>query len=445
MKKKYFGTDGIRGCVGQSVINAEFMLKLGWAIGKVLGSHGPSKVLIGKDTRISGYMLESALEAGLSAAGVDIHLLGPMPTPAIAYLTRTLGANAGIMISASHNLYDDNGIKFFGADGGKLGDDIELAIEAQIQKTMDTVPSSDLGKARRIVDAPGRYIEFCKSTLARQVNFRGLTFVIDCAHGATYHIAPHVFHELGAQVIELAVEPNGLNINEQCGSTCPAQLQRTVLAVKADLGIAFDGDGDRVIMVDGQGTVVDGDELLYILAMSYQRQGLSVKGVVGTMMSNFGLQIALQQVGISFERVRVGDRYVLEKLLATGWLLGGETSGHLICRDKTMTGDAIIAALQVLEAMVVQQQTLTELKRGFTKFPQVLHNILLGDTMTCPLDSSKVQQSIKEAESQLANKGRVVLRRSGTEPVVRVMVEGEDKQLVELLAGKLAEAVQAEN
>jgi phosphoglucosamine mutase len=438
VKRKYFGTDGIRGEVGGSVINPEFVLKLGWAAGKVLGEHGHSKVLIGKDTRISGYMLESALEAGLSAAGVDSHLMGPMPTPAVAYLTRTFRANAGIMISASHNPYYDNGIKFFSPEGTKLLDEFELAIEAQLDKPL--VVSAKLGKATRIVDAPGRYIEFCKSTIAKQVSLHGLKIVLDCANGAGYHVAPPVLRELGAEVIVIAGKPDGLNINEQCGATQPQVLQQRVLAEHADLGIAIDGDGDRVIMVDSQGDVVDGDQLLYIIAQDYQALG-SLTGVVGTVMSNLGLELALQELGIAFTRTQVGDRYVIEKMQATAWPLGGETSGHIICSEKSMTGDGMISALQVLAAMCRQGKALHELKKGMYKFPHVLVNVRLPQLDSDPLQAPAVQKAIKQVETQLANSGRVLLRRSGTEPVVRIMVEGSDAGLVDNLAGQLAECV----
>ena len=440
-EKRYFGTDGIRGRVGEEPINPEFVLKLGWAVGKVLGRQGASKVLIGKDTRISGYMLESALEAGLSAAGVDIHLLGPMPTPAIAYLTRTLGASAGIVISASHNPYHDNGIKFFSAQGSKLSDETELAIEAQLALPLATVASAELGKASRIVDAPGRYIEFCKSTIPSHVNLRGLTIALDCANGACYHIAPYVLRELGAHVIEVAVEPNGTNINDKCGATYPQALSKIVLEEHADLGIAIDGDGDRAIMVDHLGEVVDGDELLYIIAQDYQQHTGTINGVVGTVMSNLGLQLALKALNIDFVRSKVGDRHVLEKMRELGWVLGGETSGHVLCLDKTMTGDAIVSALQVLTAMCRQQQPLHVLKRHMSKLPQILLNVGLSDPKSNPVHSAKVQQAVSAVETQLADRGRVLLRRSGTEPVVRVMVEGEDESLVHSLAGQLADTV----
>ncbi|HEY5718087.1 MAG TPA: phosphoglucosamine mutase, partial [Motiliproteus sp.] len=352
MGKKYFGTDGIRGRVGEFPVTPDFVLKLGWAAGKVFARKGQSKILIGKDTRISGYMFEAALEAGLSAAGVDSLLLGPMPTPAIAYLTRTFRADAGIVISASHNGFEDNGIKFFSANGTKLPDEVEAAIEAQMELAMSTEESRLLGKARRIDDAAGRYIEFCKGTISRDLSLKGLKIVVDCAHGATYHIAPKVFKELGARVLEIGSSPDGLNINENCGSTSPAMLRKIVLAEGADLGIAFDGDGDRVVMVDHRGEVVDGDELLLIMALQLRDEGLLRGGVVGTQMSNFGMELALKERGIPFVRAKVGDRYVMEELLKNDWQLGGESSGHLICRQLTSTGDGIVAALQVLRPMV---------------------------------------------------------------------------------------------
>jgi phosphoglucosamine mutase len=443
VQKRYFGTDGIRGRVGQHPITAEFVLKLGWAVGRVLAAgHADAKVIIGKDTRISGYMFESSLQAGLSAAGVDILLLGPMPTPAIAYLTRTLHADAGIVISASHNPYYDNGIKFFSAVGRKLPDEIELAIEAELDKPLVTVDSAVLGKAERLVDAGGRYIEFCKSTIPSSVSFSGLKVVVDCANGATYHVAPSVFKEIGAQVIKLAVQPNGLNINDGCGSTHPKLLQQAVLDNAADLGIALDGDGDRLIMVDHKGEIVDGDELLYIIARSRHQSGRLNGAVVGTVMSNLGLELALQAEGIALHRAAVGDRYVMELMDKEGLTLGGESSGHIICLDRTSTGDAIISALQVLAEMVKTGQSLHALKSGMSKFPQVMINVPLAariDLASC----KPVQQALRDAESQLAKRGRVLLRPSGTEPVVRVMVEGEDAAQVQRLAEQLADTVRA--
>jgi phosphoglucosamine mutase len=437
--RKYFGTDGIRGKVGEFPITPEFVLKLGWAVGRVLARGDGGKVVIGKDTRISGYMFESALEAGLSAAGVDILLLGPMPTPAIAYLTRTLHADAGIVISASHNPFEDNGIKFFSSDGTKLPDEVELAIEAELDKPMEMAPPAALGKARRLVDAAGRYIEFCKSTFPNTLDLKGLKLVVDCANGATYHVAPDVFRELGAKVMILAAEPDGLNINVNCGSTHPHQLQQAVLVQGADLGIAFDGDGDRVLMVDHEGKLVDGDELLYIIAAARHRQE-GLPGVVGTLMTNLGMEHALRQAGIGFERAKVGDRYVMEKLKQCGWSLGGEGSGHLICLNCTTTGDGIVSALQVLRAVVEQGKSLRELKAGMSKYPQTLINVRLKerrDVTALPA----VQQAVAQAEARLGEAGRVLLRPSGTEPLIRVMVEGEDAALVGQLAEELAEAV----
>jgi phosphoglucosamine mutase len=440
MKKKYFGTDGIRGTVGEGAINPEFMLKLGWAVGRVLAANGKGKVLIGKDTRISGYMFESALEAGLTAAGIDSLLLGPMPTPAIAYLTRTLHADAGIVISASHNPYQDNGIKFFSALGIKLSDDIELAIEAELEKDMQCVDSSSLGKAERVVDAPGRYIEFCKSTVPSSLSLKGMTIVVDCAHGATYHIAPSVLDELGAKVIAIGNRPDGLNINAGVGSTQPAELQRTVLEQGADLGIALDGDGDRVIMVDHKGEIVDGDELLYIIARSRLNEGSLSGAVVGTLMSNLGLEVALKRDGIDFKRAKVGDRYVMELLHNGGWTLGGESSGHIICLDRTSTGDGIVAALQVLYAMHRSDLSLHELKSGMSKYPQSMENVRVSGQVD--LDGCvDIRQAVAEVETELGESGRVLLRPSGTEPLVRVMVEGEEAGQVAQLTSRLAMVV----
>jgi phosphoglucosamine mutase len=441
--RKYFGTDGIRGRVGASPITAEFILKLGWAVGKVLARKGYGKVLIGKDTRISGYMFESVLEAGLSAAGVDIHLLGPMPTPAIAYLTRTLRAQAGIVISASHNPYYDNGIKFFSAQGSKLPDDIEIAIEEQLEMPMTTVDSAELGKAVRIVDAPGRYIEFCKSTVSSDVSFNGLKIVVDCANGAAYHIAPNVFRELGAEVVDIGVEPNGLNINLECGAMYPELLKQHVLKEKADLGIALDGDGDRVIMVDSEGNILDGDDLLYIIAKHRQKAGIFHGGVVGTVMSNLGLEQAVRELNIDFARVPVGDRHIISELMQRKWILGGEPSGHIICLSSTTTGDGIITALQVLSAMQYLQQPLSQLKHGLHKYPQILVNVKVKDM--CNLsDRPRIQDALKNAEKELGSAGRVLLRRSGTEALVRVMVEGKDAIRVKQLANELADVVKAD-
>lgn len=440
--RKYFGTDGIRGRVGQWPINAEFILKLGWAVGRVLARHGSGKVLIGKDTRISGYMFESVLEAGLSAAGVDTHLLGPMPTPAIAYLTRTLRAQAGIVISASHNPYYDNGIKFFSAQGTKLPDHIEIAIEEQLEKSMTTVDSAQLGKAVRVVDAPGRYIEFCKSTVSSDINLNGLKIIVDCANGAAYHIAPNVFRELGAEVTEIGVDPNGLNINLECGATHPGALQRRVLQDQADVGVALDGDGDRVIMVDNRGNILDGDELLYIIVKNRQEQGLLRGGVVGTVMSNIGLEQALHGLNIPFARVSVGDRHVMSELAKRNWFLGGEPSGHIICSEANTTGDGIVTSLQVLSAMRHKAQSLAELKTGLQKFPQVLVNIKVNEGFD--LSQKHIQERLKNVEQELGQSGRVLLRRSGTESLVRVMVEGEDEEHIKQLANQIAEVVKEE-
>ncbi len=441
MQRQYFGTDGIRGKVGQYPVTPDFMMKLGWAVGKVLAREGSSKVLIGKDTRISGYMFESALEAGLSAAGVDIHLLGPMPTPGIAYLTRTFRAQVGIVISASHNPYNDNGIKFFSMDGFKIPDDVELAIERQMQESITTVDSAYLGKASRVSDAAGRYIEYCKSTVPSFCNLSGLKIVIDCANGATYRIAPSVFRELGAQVILLGVKPDGLNINEGCGSTQPELLKKTVLAEQADIGIAFDGDGDRVLMIDHQGHVLDGDELLFIIAKNaLLRNQLNGNGVVGTHMSNMGLEIGLQELGVAFKRTKVGDRYIIEELRKSSWVYGGESSGHIICLGVTTTGDGIVAALQVLYAMINQNKSLHELKQGMIKFPQALVNVALTKSQNV-LEHPDIQSAVLEIQSQLHGKGRVLLRPSGTEPLIRIMVEGTDASTVSDYAQQLAAIV----
>ncbi len=442
MAKKYFGTDGIRGTVGTYPITPDFMLKLGWAAGRVLGGKSGGKILIGKDTRISGYLIESALEAGLSAAGIDVQLLGPMPTPAIAYLTQTLHAKAGIVISASHNPFDDNGIKFFSPQGTKLADDVEHAIEAELEKELVCNQSESLGKASRLDDARGRYIEFCKSTFPRAINLNNLKIVIDCAHGATYQIATKVFEELGAEVIAIGVTPDGLNINNGYGSTHPENLQKEVLKNKADLGVAFDGDGDRLIMVDHEGELIDGDQLLYVMAMALYAKGGLKGGVVGTLMTNLGLEHAFKQHEIPFSRADVGDRYVMEQLLAKNWRLGGESSGHLICLDQTTTGDGIVASLQVLAAVVEQNQSLKELAAGMKKYPMLLINVRVKEKPD--LDNHAViQAALLEAETELADTGRVLLRPSGTEPLIRVMVEGQDQKLVELVANKLADVVKS--
>lgn len=438
--RKYFGTDGIRGEVGVHPITPDFVMKLGWAAGKVLAEQGNSRVLIGKDTRISGYMFESALEAGLSAAGVDIMLLGPMPTPAVAYLTRTFRAQAGIVISASHNPYQDNGIKFFAGDGQKLADEVELAIEDMLDKPMEIAPSIELGKAHRVADAEGRYIEFCKSTFGVGANLNGIKIVVDCANGATYNIAPEVFSELGADVVTIGASPDGLNINEECGATSPDALQVAVISQGADLGIALDGDGDRLIMIDHHGEVLDGDELLFIIARERQRARGMNGAVVGTLMSNLGLEHAIRTLGLDFKRANVGDRYVMEMLRENDWTLGGESSGHIICLDMTTTGDGIVSALQVLDAMVRTGQNLNILKSGMSKYPQTLINVSLSEQVDV-MELEDVKQAVKAAETELGKTGRVLLRPSGTEPLVRVMVEGQDGNQVERLANELAESV----
>lgn len=444
MKKKYFGTDGVRGRVGDDFLTPEFVMKLGWSAGRVLVKDGHNKVLIGKDTRISGYMFESALESGLSAAGVDIRLLGPMPTPGIAYLTRTQHASAGIVISASHNPYYDNGIKFFSGAGDKLSDDIELAIEAEMEKPLKPVDSSKLGKASRVVDAAGRYIEFCKSTIPSSLSLRGMKVVVDCANGATYHIAPSVFDELGATVIPVGVTPNGLNINDGCGSTHTSAMRDAVLVNQADLGIALDGDGDRVIMMDHKGEEVDGDEILYLIARSRQRlHKLNGSSVVGTVMSNLGLEQAIFGMGLDFVRVPVGDRYVMQMLSSQGWMIGGESSGHIICLDRTSTGDGIVAALQVVAEIMQTGISLHDLKRGMTKYPQLMINVDIRQKIDLTT-SVRLQDAMREAELQLGGRGRILLRPSGTEPLVRVMVEGENKTQVHAIAEQLAAVVREE-
>lgn len=441
MGRKFFGTDGIRGRVGEYPINAEFMLKLGWAMGRVLGNGAATRVVIGKDTRISGYMFESALEAGLSAAGVDIRLLGPMPTPGIAYLTRTLHACAGIVISASHNPHHDNGIKFFSADGMKLPDEVEAAIEEELEKPMVTVSSERLGKAERVEDARGRYIEFCKSTIPSRLSLAGRKIVVDCANGATYHIAPSVLDELGAEVVTIGATPDGLNINDGVGSTQPQALCDEVVRQQAELGIALDGDGDRLIMVDHKGEIVDGDELLYIIAASRQAVGQLHGPVIGTLMTNLGLEHAFRDQGIAFMRASVGDRYVMELLKAHNGVLGGESSGHIICLDRTSTGDGIVSALQVLASLVQSGKSLHELKQGMNKYPQHMINVPLARRIDIE-HSALIQDAVREAETCLSDKGRVLLRPSGTEPLIRVMVEGEDGALVLSQAQRLAEVVE---
>ncbi len=441
MSKKYFGTDGIRGLVGQAPITPSFALKLGWAAGKVFAKHGTKKVLIGKDTRISGYMLETALESGLIAAGVDVDLVGPMPTPAIAYLTKTFRASAGIVISASHNPYYDNGIKFFSREGTKLPDEIEHEIEAMLDQEMTCVESEHLGKAFRINDAAGRYIEFCKSRFF-QDSLKGMKIVVDTANGATYHIAPNVFSELGAQVHAIFNQPDGLNINQDCGATKTKALQKIVVAEKADLGIALDGDGDRLIMVDDQGTEVDGDEIVFIIARHALKQGKLKGGVVGTLMSNLGLEVALKNLSIPFKRAKVGDRYVMELLKENDWCIGGESSGHVINLEHIPTGDGIIAAIQVLTAIVETGMKLSELKAGMEKYPQTLINVRVS-AGKAPLEQDEVKQAIAFGEEELGDKGRILIRKSGTEPLIRVMAEGKDEQQINAVAEKIAEKVKA--
>lgn len=443
MEKKYFGTDGIRGQVGVAPITPEFILKLGWAVGTAFRKKGECRVMIGKDTRISGYMFESALEAGLSAAGAHVQLLGPMPTPAIAYLTRTFQASAGIVISASHNPYYDNGIKFFSAAGSKLPDDLELEIERLVDAPMEVVDSASLGKVFRVEDASGRYIEFCKSSVPTSTSFKGMKIVLDCANGATYKVAPSVFRELGAEVFVIGASPNGVNINDGVGSTDLTALRTEVLSRGADIGIALDGDGDRVLMVDGQGVEVDGDELLYILALELQQRQALRGGVVGTLMSNLGLELALREKGIDFVRAKVGDRYVMAELRERDWILGGEASGHLVCLHHSSTGDGIIAALQVLKALQSSGQTLSEARQGMQKCPQVLINVRYQRGSASPLADPGLQSAVKAAEDRLGASGRVLLRLSGTEPLIRVMVEGQDAALVSAQAETLAAEVRA--
>ena len=445
MSRKYFGTDGVRGKVGEHPITPQFVMHLGYAAGRVLASAGHAQgerpgVLIGKDTRISGYMLESALEAGLIAAGIDVYLAGPIPTPAVAYLTRALRLQAGVVISASHNPFEDNGIKFFSGSGTKLPDAVELAIEAALEQPMQTNSSASLGKAKRIDDAVGRYIEFCKSTFPNEMNLRGLKIVVDSAHGATYHIARHVFHELGAEVVAIGAEPDGLNINAGYGATQPQNLQKAVVEHQADIGIALDGDGDRLIMADANGTLYDGDQLLYIIARQRQAEGTLKGGVVGTLMTNLALEHAMQHLGIPFARAKVGDRYVMELLQQHGWQLGGENSGHIICLDKHSTGDGIISALQVLHALRLKKQTLAQAAGDLQMYPQVLINVRVGGKENYAAQPG-VKHAVDTAEIMLAGKGRVLLRPSGTEPLLRVMVEGEDGAKVRLCAEKIAEAV----
>jgi len=440
MTKRYFGTDGIRGRVGQDPMTAEFVMKLGWAAGKVLSRQEKGHVVIGKDTRISGYIFEAALEAGLAAAGLDVTLMGPMPTPAVAYMTQAQRATAGIVISASHNPYYDDGIKFFSGDGYKLPDSTEHEIEEMMDQPMKMVESKLLGKVHRLEDSRGRYIEFCKNSIPFRTTLKGMKIVLDCANGATYHVAPHVFRELGAEVFETGVSPDGLNINKDCGALHPHNMRSMVLEHQADLGIAFDGDGDRLMMMDASGEVMDGDEILFVIAKSQLVSGGLGGGVVGTLMTNLGLEHALKTQGIKFERANVGDRSVMERLKANGWFIGGESSGHIIALNQTTTGDGIIAALQVLAWMVEKDLTLAEAKMGMNKYPQVMVNVPVPHKLN-PAEFPQIQQAVEEAEHELANKGRVLLRPSGTEPLIRVMVEGEDAKQVETLANQIADVV----
>lgn len=449
MSRKYFGTDGVRGKVGEFPITPEFVMHLGYAAGKVLATadwqlaegERPT-VLIGKDTRISGYLLESALQAGLIAAGVDVYLAGPIPTPAVAYLTRALRLQAGVVISASHNPFEDNGIKFFSATGSKLPDETERAIEAGMDAPIVTMSSAKLGKAKRLEDAAGRYIEFCKSSFPYELDLRGMKVVVDCAHGAAYHIAGHVFHELGADVVTIGVQPDGKNINDGYGATAPGNLQKAVVEHRADLGIALDGDADRLVMVDKEGRLYDGDQLLYIIAQHRQKLGVMKGGVVGTLMTNLAFEHAMQRMGIPFARAKVGDRYVMELMQQNGWQLGGENSGHIICLDRHSTGDGIISALQVLHALRAGKQTLAQAAAGMLMYPQVLINVRIAKGQDCS-NHADVQAAVTSATTALAGKGRVLLRLSGTEPLLRVMVEGEDGEKVRYWAENIAQAVRA--
>lgn len=440
MAREFFGTDGIRGRVGEYPMTAQVVMKLGWAAGKVLASKGNREVLIGKDTRISGYLFESALEAGLASAGINSRLLGPMPTPAVAYLTSTFRAAAGIVISASHNPFYDNGLKFFSTEGSKLPDDVELEIEAMMKEEMTTVDSKDLGRARRVDDAAGRYIEFCKSTFHSALRLDGMKIVVDSANGAAYHIAREVFDELGAQVVSVGADPNGMNINKECGATAPDNLRAHVLLERADVGIALDGDGDRLIMVDHRGEIVDGDEILYVLAKARHAEGTLNGGVAGTLMSNLALEHALADMDIPFERASVGDRYVMELLREKGWELGGENSGHIICLDRVTTGDAIVAALAVLSVMRSTGESLSRLRSEMQLYPQVLLNVPLSKKVNLD-ENSRIQQAVKEAEAELGDSGRILLRPSGTEPLVRVMVEGKVANDVEQICQNVARVV----
>jgi len=447
MSRKYFGTDGVRGKVGEEPITPEFAMRLGYAAGKVLVAaehdalHGEHPaVLIGKDTRISCYMLESALQAGLTAAGVDVRLTGPMPTPGVAYLTRALRLQAGVVISASHNPYEDNGIKFFSARGTKLPDEVEMSIEAALEQPMKTASSKQLGRVKRVDDAAGRYIEFCKSTFPTDMDLRGMRIVVDCANGAGYHIAPHVFHELGADVVAIANEPNGLNINKECGATHTDALSRAVRKHRADVGIALDGDGDRLMMTDATGLVMDGDKLIYAIARYRKESGMPLGGVAGTLMTNLGTELALKSLGCNFGRAKVGDRYVLEMLQKNGWQLGGEASGHILCLDKHTTGDGIVSALQVLAALRGSGRSLAEYTRDCPAYPQILLNVRVAKGFK--IDGHPgVAQAVADVEAELGDSGRVVLRASGTEPLIRVMVEGRDESQVRRTADQIADAV----
>ena len=445
MSRKYFGTDGVRGRVGEHPITADWILRLGRAAGIVLAGNDKRGVVIGKDTRVSGYMFESALEAGLAAAGANVLLLGPMPTPAVAYLTRTLYACAGIVISASHNPYEDNGIKFFSETGEKLADEVELAIEEEIDKPFVTVDSVHMGRAERVDDAAGRYIEFCKGTMPFGTLLSGIKIALDCAHGATYKVAPAVLRELGAKVAVIGNRPDGMNINAHCGSTEPEAMQKHVVATGSDVGIALDGDGDRLVMADSDGNLVDGDELLYIIASARKAEGTFSGGVVGTVMTNFGLELALSDMNIPFIRTDVGDRHIHRALIDKGWTLGGETSGHLLALDRTSTGDGIVSALVVLELMATSGKSLKELRQGMDKFPQVMINVPVSPLGQKKLNESQsIRQAVGEVEAELNGKGRVILRPSGTEPLVRVTLEGADQSQVESLAEQLADTVRSE-
>lgn len=440
MKRNYFGTDGIRGRVGVEPMTAPTVLKIGWAAGKVLASQGNREVLIGKDTRVSGYLFESALEAGLASAGINSRLLGPMPTPAVAYLTRTFRAAAGIVISASHNPFYDNGLKFFSSEGTKLPDELEHQIEALMAEPLTTVDSADLGRATRVADAAGRYIEFCKSTFPSGQRLNGMRIVVDAANGASYDIAHRVFDELGAEVISVGNEPDGININKECGATVPDNLRAHVLLERADLGIALDGDGDRLMMVDHRGEIVDGDEILYVLSKVRHQAGLMHGGVVGTLMTNLALEHALGEMGIPFERAGVGDRYVLEKLKANGWVLGGENSGHIICLDRVTTGDGIVAALAVLSALQETGESLAALRADMQLYPQVLVNVPIKEKVDLN-ENSTIQAAVADAEQRLGDSGRILLRPSGTEPLVRVMVEGRSANDVRVICDEVAKVV----